>query len=130
MPFLHHILLTSTHADSRGSTSPGTAVTRMNIPDNSETIAAQTITQIDLHQDLTLPSNVVCIFTPYEHLDMAGSSGSVSSSHTQLFHGTTSMSIGAINYSTATSNDPGTGLGIGLMVLLETADLKHVASGF
>lgn len=130
MPLLHTVTLTSTHADSRGVTSPGTAVTRINIPDNAETIAAQTITQIDLHQDLALPSNVVGILTPYEYFDMAGTSGSVSSAHTQLFHGTTSMTIGAINYTTLTSNDPSAGLGIGLLILLETADLKHVASGF
>ena len=130
MPFLHDITLTSTHSDSRGITSPGTAVTRINIPYNSETIAPQAITKIDLHQDLTLPSNVVAILSTFEHFDLAGTSASVSSAHTQLFHGTTSMTIGAINYSNATSNVPNTGLAIGTLILLETADLKHVASGF
>lgn len=129
MPSLAKITLTSA-GDARGVTSVGPAAVRLNIPNNAETISAQTITTVDTHETLALPSNVVALLVPYDHYDLAGSDPDGSGTCTRLFTGTTALQVRCVNYTVGNNNNPTAGLGIGYLCFMKPYPLHHKTVGF
>lgn len=132
MGALTKITLASDTADGRGGLiyTDGPII-RINIPDNSEVIAASAVTAVDLHETLTLPDKVAALLLAFEKFDIAGTASGASVCCAQLFTGTTAASVACLNFSPASANTPTAGLGIGVLLFIETCnDLKSVTSGF
>lgn len=129
MPSLAKITLTSA-ADARGVIGIGPAVVRLNIPNSAETISAQTITTVDTHETLALPSNVVALVVPYDHYDLAGSDADATGTCTRLFTGTTALQVRCVNYTVGDANNPNAGLGIGYLAFMKPYPLHHELVGF
>lgn len=59
MPALSTVTFTSTHSDSYEPTCLGNGVWALIVPDSSETLVADSTTQIDMHLNVTIPTGYI-----------------------------------------------------------------------